>query len=504
MAEFDPDALVKKIQDTAGFKVGETTPNGVTSSPGFDPDALVHKLGGIPPSMGESAVRGGAQGLLMGYEPQVVGGAKSLFGGKYEEERNKEIAANEAAKKENPVTYGASEFAGGVAPAIASYGVLPEMEAAGVGGRMLKSAASGGLLGGLQNPGNEQPQIKARAQNAAIGIAGGTLGGMVGETITEASQSLKDWAGQRAVKAAGYIQSSLKKLSTNTTPEKLGQDAMDLGLVQTGDNVQSIADKSEKMINEVGQKIGQLYREAKDEVSYAEQHMRLEIDKKKFISQLTDAVLEKGNLPELQAGPYLDKMHSVIQEIGQKDIVDPESLFRVKKYLQNMVNWSKQNKDLPEVEVGYKAMQRVINDQIGNILDVLGQVYEAPSAKKELIELNRKFGIAAAINEGAEAGVLRSTGNRWVTPSSYLTGAAVGTGALAHAHSPLQTAGALALGAGAGLLNKGLMTYGPGIAGEGAYRAGQLGQYANKLPYGMLGSEVAKRKKELQTTEKNK
>ena len=467
---------------------------------------------GVSPTA-KAAVRGGAQGLLMGYEPQVVGGIKSLGGTDYVQSRNAEVQANEAARKESPYAYGMGELGGGIAPMMA----MPEVGALKNLPAMAKGAGMGAGMGLIQNPGDTGEsqsigdfELKQRAQNAAVGgVLGAGLSG-AGQVLSSASQGIKNWAGDRAVKAAGFIQSSLKKLSANMTPEKLGQEAMDLGLVKAGDTVHTIAEKANTMVDDIGEKIGKLYDQAKDEVAYLKGGPEeITANRTTFLNQMRDAIKKPGTMPVIDKAKYNERMEGLIHEIAlDGDVTDPRYLFNVKRALQQKVRWWKTTGEMPENERGYKALQRVVNDGIGDLLDTLGHVYDTKSAETDLAALNKQFAVADTIATSAEQGVLRDIGNRYISPSSYGMGMAGGLIGASQGHGMADTLKRSAIfGAIGASANKLGMKFGPAMTAESAYGLGKglanAGQYPGLLGgYGGQAAGAMSRRKKDETISK--
>ena len=96
--------------------------------PKFDPDAYISKLDKIKVesqlsptspqiSKTESAIRGGAQGLMFGFPDEATAALERLVTGKpYEQALQESRQAYQQAQEANPITYTGSEIAGGVLP----------------------------------------------------------------------------------------------------------------------------------------------------------------------------------------------------------------------------------------------------------------------------------------------------------------------------------------------------------------------------------------------------
>ncbi len=166
----------------------------------------------------ESAIRGGVQGLSLGFSDEVTGGVEGLFDyaienlngdGKgislaeaYLKARNEARDNNKLAQAANPVTYGASELGTSVATAF-----LPGLnvaKGATLAARAGRAAAGGALAGaGL----SEEETAKGLLTDTAIGGAlGAGFQGLGEKVIAPAASKVGNWiADSGPAKAFGKI-----------------------------------------------------------------------------------------------------------------------------------------------------------------------------------------------------------------------------------------------------------------------------------------------------------
>lgn len=190
-----------------------------------------------PTSQAESAARGAAQGLTLGWGDELAGHAKALsqapadwlfeklnpqeagrsqtYGETYQEGRDAERSRNAAARVSNPLTYGASEF-GGTLPLVA---LAPASLPAAV--------ASGALMGA---GGSEAENAGQLALDTGIGAGFGLGGYGAGKALSGAASRLSS-------KASGVAQAARSKAAevatkTETAPVKALEGAYG-GLRQT-------------------------------------------------------------------------------------------------------------------------------------------------------------------------------------------------------------------------------------------------------------------------------
>ena len=137
----------------------------------------------------ESAIRGGAQGLSMGFADEATARLESILKGvPYEQALQESRQAYKQAQEANPVTYTGSEIVGGIAPALIPTGATQATAAASLGRLALIGAGTGALSGLGYSEGQDIGEI---ARDVGIG---GALGGalpVVGRGIVKATQSLK-------------------------------------------------------------------------------------------------------------------------------------------------------------------------------------------------------------------------------------------------------------------------------------------------------------------------
>jgi hypothetical protein len=119
----------------------------------------------------ESAIRGGAQGLMFGFPDEATAALERLVTGKpYEQALQESRQAYKQAQEANPITYTGSEIAGGVLPAL-----IPGVGQAATGAKLGRLAAIGAGTGALSGLGYSEGQDVG--QVAKDVVKGGILGG---------------------------------------------------------------------------------------------------------------------------------------------------------------------------------------------------------------------------------------------------------------------------------------------------------------------------------------
>lgn len=176
--------------------------------PEFDPEKYLTKLEKLksqpsqpfPPQVSpvESAIRGGAQGLSMGFADEATARLESILKGvPYEQALQESRQAYRQAQEANPVTYTGSEIVGGIAPAF-----IPGVGQAATGAKLGRLAIAGAGTGALSGLGYSEGQnIGEIARDVGIG---GALGGalpVMGRGIAKATQSIKPMADEAIKKS---------------------------------------------------------------------------------------------------------------------------------------------------------------------------------------------------------------------------------------------------------------------------------------------------------------
>jgi len=136
------------------------------------------------PGMLESGARGTAQGLSLGFSDEITGALESTAGSlgivedkTYEQARDEARAANAAAQKANPWSYGGGELAGGIGSMlIPGLGAAKLAKGASTGAKLLSGAKAGAKLGGLYGAGSSEGETAVDVmKDTAAGAGSGAL-----------------------------------------------------------------------------------------------------------------------------------------------------------------------------------------------------------------------------------------------------------------------------------------------------------------------------------------
>ncbi len=472
------------------------------SKPAFDPNAP-HEVVQDPvappaPGIAQTALEHGANGLLMGYLPQVEAGVQSLATSKpylqARDENVKRLAAEQAA---NPKTAIASTIGGGLAGAVATP-ELSLMKGAGLLKSIGQGAVYGAGYGALQNPGDvegkiDPVQLGARVQNAKTGaITGGVTGGVtktVGsgiEALANASKSARELAQTQAVRSSGAMLKDFRQLNGKGRTNELGQWMLDNGIVNFGDKVGDVAKKSDAIKGTAGKQLDKIYQSGMNLDNAGENLSKMNPELREgLLTKLQSAGFDPArdkegilnaarnslgvDVDKNQAlgklGAYLDELASEHQGVLPTKLSND-----VKGAMDKKINYSRNpSNPEPTSETAFLAGRREIQKKIENEIDLLGQMRGDPAAAQSLKAANKNYGNASQISQMANDRVARDSANRMISLTDTIAGGAgAGAGALVGGDARERAEHGAEAALAMGLLNHLGRKYGPSTLATGA------------------------------------
>jgi hypothetical protein len=348
--------------------------------PKFDPDAYISKLDKIkvesqpsPPSpqisKTESAIRGGAQGLMFGFPDEATALLESITKGvPYEKSLEESRMAYKQAQEANPITYTGSEIAGGVLPAL-----IPGVGQAATGAKLGRLATIGAGTGALSGLGySEGKDIGQVAKDVGIG---GALGGalpVLGRGVQSAIQGVKP-----AIDTS--IKSGLSAMTGKTLPylekvesqperikkiEKMFPDTVQQEIDKLANNLTELVDKNpfRKKASLLSTRSYKILQNEKDKISIPKQDLLTKLDGKFFelaessskidntISQDVSDLAKKlsrdykDNLDGVQAKNFIRQIDTDISALSPKPgeikqlPVDSEKKLKVLQEIRNFID----------------------------------------------------------------------------------------------------------------------------------------------------------------------
>ena len=407
----------------------------------------------------ESALRGVAQGVTLGFADEISGAVESAFTDKsYEQARDESRANFEVARAANPAAFLSGEVVGGIASGIASGGL----------GAGLKGAAVLGTIAGVGN--SEEDEIEKQLTDAMVGgtlgVAGHGIGSVLGKGANRIAKAFRETVEEEAdalgLKAVGvFTKTSRKKLAKKLESKRMTVDEF----LNIFENETTVAGKplirlggtQQELLEDVLEKQGQIGDEMgtllKDIDLAAEKTGRKAIRSKEFADHLEEEMdiarlLNSPNADEAALGARLAKR---IARYRESDI--EWSLMDVhneKVRLANKANFlRKENTDL-QFNSQLRKMVTKTNDFIHDKVNTLSQ---SPDSLSKFRDLKRRFGVLADAEEFIEDSV-QAEKDGLLGSVRKAIGAAMGTGGLTVAGGVIGGVPGAALGAALTIASK--------------------------------------------------
>ena len=439
----------------------------------------------------ESAAQGAIQGASMGFADELEGGLKagvqaisnpSKVKGlndlisSYQTYRDTARARNERARQDNPVAFTGGEIGGSVATAfVPGFGWMNVGKGASTVAKIATAAKAGAAIGAGTSTadltkGEGEQFLKDTAQGAATGaVVQGTLSG-AGSVAQGISDRFKNIPEMRAVKAVtGQNISALRQISDTTLKSagdvgasnarivKVGRDILDEpGVLGPLSKVEDIAPK----LGQARQKYGELIGQVGDQI---DQLAPQAVDAKNIANNI---VSYAESIPQTMQGQRLkDKLveeAANFEKIGALSFKDAQKFKNQFKYKAVDADALISNQDATN------KVRSIIASEMDQTAEKLSQ--DGPPEVQNLLQnyqlYKSKYGSFKAASDAATDRVQKNLTNRFVSPSDYGIGSAIGVaGSIAHGAIDPST---IALGAGAAMANKFARERGSALAAKTA------------------------------------
>lgn len=458
-------------------------------------DSLVDKA--------SAALQGFGQAASFGYLPQLQAVtekyitdplAEKVFDvpagdTSYVSKRDKYIAEQERIQKESPMSYGAGFLGGALAtPAPFAGAVKGSGFLANVG----KAAGQGAITSALYNPGDEKGdvsplQLGERVKQAGTGAAiGGTAQGTIGllgkgvKKFTD-SKKLKEAADTMAVEALGAKKKHVGQLIDKDLIDDVGEFVRKEGLVRAGESFDDVYTKTGALLDDTGQKIGAVYKQAKEAVNNPDVLSRLtqkqadELLKTEFVPELMHQEVmsiiknefkgKAGNKAVRQAEGAL----AAVKDLGS--VADIDQLVAFRRSIDDLVDFDKTYRDSPIAKQALRKARAFYKQKIDQRLEALDKVLSSQGLGEistNLKALNKKYSLGSAAQKIVKDKMESEIANRRMGLIPSIVGAGAGSANLAaEAYrgdlDPMDFVTSAGIGMGAGLLTKGARNYGPAV-----------------------------------------
>jgi len=221
----------------------------------------------------EAGVMGAAQGASLGFVDELAGGLEALgskvglrglggslsdirletpeedalsFADVYKQGRDLRRGEYERAAQENPASFTGGKILGGIASGVA----VPSAATANLARAASIGAGIGAATGFGESQGETSNQILDTLRGATVGGGLGAAGAAITKAMTPAAKAAQEQAARSAYRVTGGLKSDINKLY-NQTPEEIGQELLDRGLITLGTKRGS-RELSEKILEDLG------------------------------------------------------------------------------------------------------------------------------------------------------------------------------------------------------------------------------------------------------------
>lgn len=402
-------------------------------------------------SEGVSGVRGALQGVLSDYADEALGAISAVpdfiggenWGDAYRRNRDEYRDLYKQSRDQNFKSYTAGQIGGGIvqSAALNKAGLLKAPSALG---ELAKQSA---LMGAVSGLGASEADLTRGEVGGALLDAGvgGVVGGTVGYVVPRAGQALgaglqkagnalpgalKQFAAERALKAAGYINKDLKPVFRQrgrARIQEMGQGLLESGAIRAGRTVEDVADRLQEPLDQAGREIGAV-------LSKADATGEL-FDMAPFVARVREKYAEKAHDPIIQ-GFYKRSVAPLLKEYEQSAVKKGGLTFSeaegLKRSLQDIVNFGNSFNDAaPQL-----STNNVVKELQSELLDEVEQQVGRALGPEDLARFQgakNRWGIFIDALDKAKMGEARGLGSSPIGLRDLMAGgaaAAAGTGGL--------------------------------------------------------------------------
>lgn len=367
----------------------------------------------------------------------------------YELVRNRMRGEAASSAQADPFAFGGGQLGGAIGASVLARR-MPGLRGTGAGGAALQGAIEG-AVGGL---GSSDADLLAgdlvgaqadTARGGVLGAAGGAggeylgrglsafgawAGRRAGNALSQGSESLEEglrrWAQERALKAAGYIQSDFPDRIDDALPK--GAALLDEpGLMRPGNSVAELREKLDAVVKSEGQKIGG-YLDAADATAANPglDYAPAEFNPYSLARRVEQNVVRPASYdPSLK--PQADRVQSWVNDLLAGNVARTgdgvPSTFRaandMKGNLQDLVYSARSG----EVPLSKQLQEQVQREMIREIDDQATPLL-GPEGVAGFQNARRRFGTFTDVLEKAQRGERREVGNQVLGLGDRVQGAA--------------------------------------------------------------------------------
>lgn len=313
----------------------------------------------------------------------------------------------------------------------------------------------------------------------------GKLSGLLGKgakTLEKVPGFLKTFSEGQAISQSGGMLKDFRRIMQKDKLAEVGQailketvDVVDdfgkikkVPVMSAGDDVEAVATKAFQKEQELGQSLGDLYRDSQEKVN---KYILGDADPKVLdkLGESTPSVtsLKQEVVPEIKtalkgqakSGPvkavenYLD---DILVDYGDKPL-DLMDLHEIKSKIGKEIKWHKA--EFPNRDVAFQELYKNISRKIDDHMNALDGVFKGSGEAENLAtlkDLNKRYSIMTDVSTMSSDKSARNAANRMISPSDY----GMGIGGLITTGNPVVGIGGAVLnklgrGRGSGLLSRG-------------------------------------------------
>lgn len=419
----------------------------------------------------ESALRGAAQGVSLGFADEAVGGIEALwekakgnpaeFGNLYSQYRDESRAKNKAAQEANPASYTSGEVGGAVASAFIPGGALAKgAKLAHVAGR---AALTGGIAGAGYSEGENAVDIgKDVAAGAALGGTVGAVAPLVGRGISKVGDKAKSGAEWLSARAQGAERGTIKKLGAEKV-KAAGRYGLDNKIISPLASTDDKIARNAALQKQGAEKMNQVYSAIDEagESTFNPLEVASRVDEK--IGGFYRSPINRGETNQLE-----NTLESILMR-GDKNIPLKDAQI-LKQELGKVANW-KNNINVTDKERMAREAYGVVSQSIDEATESGAKKINNPDLLKTLKDGKSLYSASKTSEELLENKLAREQGNNLIGLTDAITGAgSIGYGG---------ATGDWGTAAGIVLAKKGLGRYG---AQNAALLLDKTGKALSKAP----------------------
>lgn len=450
-ASLSPDSVLQKPEDR------------------FRPNELLAAINGLTKGATLNLAPIGAAGLAAAMSTLKGETPVSGFGDAYRNARDDIKAKQHVLEEAYPKTTTATEFAGGVLPAMLTGGesLVPTL-----GNVARTEAKAGAVLGFANSPVDVSKAIAHPIDNSDAlteagwdtlrgGATGGVTGGVVHKLLGALGpEALNSFANRRFLNSTGIRGAAYKKLVKNGTAEEVGGRLKDMGITGGFHSPEEILENARVAKGLKGQAIDNNIEQfdSSGKLSTLPDPVKMgQAVQEQLKNPLTETLSKQGYKTVAGKSAVVDNILDDIASHG-----NAQMSFKEAQKLKMML---KEAAFTPTGEIADKNAYRaygIVNKEIEDAGEKTAEAIGVPGLKDEYVG-NKKDYSAADIAEKASTGkVAADAVNRDLSLTDYIAG---GAAAMHHGNPGI---------AAAALTNKAFRTYGSGLAGEVARGASKV------------------------------